>query len=105
MRKFLSLLAGGALLALAGTAYAGQPIQLSSAQMDNVTAGAVGLANAGGLALGDILADTVSQTSTNVVTVGSYRIAIGQAASQALAASLTFQAAAISHSDTAASWP
>jgi hypothetical protein len=47
----------------------------------------------------------VTQTSTNVSTV-TPRIAIGQAFSQALAAGgFLFQAAAISHADTAASLP
>jgi hypothetical protein len=102
--KLLSLVAGGALLAIAGTAHAGQPMQLSAAQMDQVTAGGTGIANAAAVALGDVLADTATQTSTNVSTV-SPRIAIGQATSQSLAASMFFQAAAAAHSDTAASLP
>jgi hypothetical protein len=52
MNKMLSLIAGGTLLALASTAYAGQPLQLSEKQMDRVTAGGVALANAAALALG-----------------------------------------------------
>jgi len=104
MNKILSLLAGGALLAFAGTAYAGQPLQLSETQLDRVTAGGVGIANAAALALGDAFADTATQTSTNVQTV-TPKIAIGQAFSQALAGSLLFQAAAASHADTAASLP
>jgi len=105
MHKFFSLVAGAALLALAGTAYAGQPVPLSDNQMDGVTAGGVGIANAAALALGEVLADTVTQTSTNVSTV-SPKIAIGQAFSQSLAAGgFLFQAAAISHADTAASLP
>ena len=104
MNKMLSLIAGGTLLALASTAYAGQPLQLSEKQMDRVTAGGVALANAAALALGDALADTATQTSTNVKTV-SPSIAIGQGFSQALAGSLLFQAAAATHVDTAASLP
>ena len=77
MNKILSLLAGGALLAFAGTAYAGQPLQLSETQLDRVTAGGVGIANAAALALGDAFADTATQTSTNVQTV-TPRIAIGR---------------------------
>ncbi len=101
--KFYSLVAGAALLALAGTANAGQA--LSDRQLDTVTAGGVGIANAAALALGEVLADTVTQTSTNVSTV-TPRIAIGQAFSQALASGgFLFQAAAISHADTAASLP
>jgi hypothetical protein len=104
MNKMLSLIAGGALLALASTAYAGQPLQLSERQMDRVTAGGVGLANAAALALGDALADTATQISTNVMT-GSPSIAISQGVSQALAASLLFKAAAATHIDTMASLP
>lgn len=101
--KFYSLVAGAALLALAGTANAGQA--LSDRQLDTVTAGGVGIANAAALALGEVLADTVTQTSTNVSTV-TPRIAIGQAFSQALSSGgFLFQAAAISHADTAASLP
>jgi|GEM_PF-2247032 hypothetical protein len=104
-KKFFSLLAGGALLALASTAHAGQPLSLSDRQMDNVTAGGTGIANAAALALGEVLADTFTQTSTNVSTV-TPKIAIGQAFSQALAAGgFLFDAAAISHADTAASLP
>ena len=74
--KFFSLVAGAALLALAGTAYAEQPMQLSDKQMDGVTAGANATANAAALALGEVFADTVTLTSTNTVTV-SPRIAVG----------------------------
>ena len=103
--KLFSLAAGAALLALAGTAYAGQPMALSDNQMDRVTAGATGIANAASVALGELFADTISQTSTNVSTV-TPRIAIGQAFSQALAGGgVLFQVQAISHADTAASLP
>ena len=105
MTKLLSLATGAALIALAGGVNAAELKPLSDNQMDVVTAGGVGIGNAAALALGEVLADTVTQTSTNVVTVGA-RIAIGQAFSQALAAGgFLFQAAAISHADTAASLP
>jgi len=104
MSKFLSLLAGGALLALASTAYAGQPLQLTPTQMDNVTAGATGIANGMALAIGDVFADTVTQTYTSVSTV-TPKLALGQAYSQALAAGFLYQAGAASHADTAASLP
>jgi hypothetical protein len=104
-KKFFSLVAGAALLALAGTAYAGQPLSLSDKQMDGVTAGATALANAAALALGEVLADTTTQTSTNTVTV-TPRIAVGQSFAQALAAGgFLFQAAAAVHADSAASLP
>lgn len=103
--KLFSLVAGAALMALAGTAFAGQPQQLSDRQMDGVTAGGVGIANAAALALGEVDAVTVTQTSTNVSTV-TPRIAIGQAFAQALATGgFLFQAAAAVHADSAASLP
>jgi hypothetical protein len=112
MTKLLSLAAGAALVALTGTAYAAQPapakhaLQLSDNQMDVVTAGGVGIANGASLALGEVTAVTFTQTSTNVVTVNPGKVAIGQAFSQALASGgFLFQAAAISHADTAASLP
>ncbi len=104
MKNMLSLLAGGALLALVGTAHAAQPLPLSPAQMDSVTAGGVALANAGALAIGSVLADTLTQTATSVSTV-TPRIAIAQSFSQALAAGFLFQSGAAAHSDTAASLP
>lgn len=104
MKKFYALLAGGALLALTGTAALAQPLPLTDTQMDGVTAGAVGISNAVSLAIGDVTAETLTQTSTNVNTATS-RFAIGQAFTQGLAASLLFQAASVSHADTAASLP
>jgi hypothetical protein len=103
--KLFSLVAGAALLALAGTANAGQPLQLSDRQMDGVTAGGVATANAASVAFGEVLSNTVSITSTNIDTAVS-NIAIGQSFSQALAAGgFLFQAAAASHADSAASLP
>jgi hypothetical protein len=103
--KLLSLVAGGALLALAGTAYAGQALPLSDKQMDGVTAGATATANAASLALGEVFADTATQTSTNTVTTGA-RIAVGQSFAQALAGGgFLFQAAAAVHADSFATLP
>jgi len=116
MTKCLSLATGAALLAMAGTAYADQPKQqphakavaLSDKQMDIVTAGGVGIANTGAVAIGEVDAVTFTQTSTNVSTAlpSLSRIAIGQAFSQALAAGgFLYNAAAIAHADTSASLP
>lgn len=113
MMKLLSAAAGAALL-LASAANAAQPAQLSDMQMDGVTAGltlpgGVALGNAAALAIGEVTADTQTQTSTNVSTAGINPlawIAIGQAASTSVAAGgFLFNAAAASHSDTAASLP
>jgi len=105
MNKLLSVAAGVALIALAGSAYAAELKPLSDNQMDVVTAGGVGIANAAAVALGEVTAETITQTSTNVSTV-TPRIAIGQAFAQALATGgFLFQAAAAVHADTAASLP
>ena len=106
MMKFYSLLVGASLLALAGTAQAGQP--LSDNQMDGVTAGAAATANAAALALGDFLTFTATQTATNAVTsIGGLQvgIAFGGALSEAAATSALFQAAVATHADSAASLP
>jgi hypothetical protein len=103
--KLSSLVAGAALLALAGTAYAGQPLPLSDKQMDGVTAGAASIADAAALALGEIESVTVTHTSTNSVTV-TPRIAVAQSFAQALAAGgILFQAAAAVHADSFATLP
>lgn len=104
--KLFSLVAGAALLALAGTANAGQP--LSNAQMDGVTAGGTAISNAASVTFGEVLSDTASQTQTNVVTSGATltHVAVAQAFSQGLAAGgFLFDALSISHADTAASLP
>ena len=105
--KFYSLLVGASLLALAGTAQAGQP--LSDNQMDGVTAGAAATANAAALALGDFLTFTATQTATNAVTsigsLGQVGIAFGGSLSEAAASSALFQAAVATHADSAASLP
>jgi hypothetical protein len=110
--KLCSLLAGVSLLALASAANAGQPLALSDHQMDGVTAGAAGTANAAALAIGDFLTFTTTQTSTDAVTslkvtggtsqVGS---AFGGAFSAAAAASALFQAAVATHADSSATLP
>jgi len=106
--KFYSLLVGASLLALAGTAQAGQPVALSDNQMDGVTAGAAATANAAALALGDFLTFTATQTATNAVTsIGGLQvgIAFGGSLSEAAASSALFQAAVATHADSAASLP
>ena len=104
--KFYSLLVGASLLALAGTAQAGQP--LTDNQMDGVTAGAAATANAAALALGDFLTFTATQTATNAVTsIGGLQvgIAFGGSLSEAAASSALFQAAVATHADSAATLP
>jgi len=119
IKKLLSLAAGAALLALTGTAYAKeplplkqkQPVALSDNQMDRVTAGGTALANAAGIAFGEVTAVTLSQTSTDVVagvsgSTNPARVAIGQAWNLSVAAGgFLFNAQAASHSDTFATLP
>lgn len=105
--KFLAAVTGAALLALASTANAGQP--LSDTQLDRVTAGAAATANSAAVALGDFDATTLTQTATNAVTnipsIKQFGIAVGQSLSVATAASALFQAAVAVHSDSAATLP
>ena len=104
--KLFTLVAGAALLALAGTAHAGSPMKLTGGQMDKVTAGGTAIANAGSLTFGELNSDTFSQTSTNVDVVDGAKIAVAQALSQGLAVGgILFNAASISHTDTTASLP
>jgi len=118
LNKRLSLAAGASMLALTGTAYAEQPLpapakqalQLTDNQMDRVTAGGTALANAVGIAFGEVTSVTLSQTSTEVVqgvsgSVNPSRVVIAQAWNLAAAAGgFLFNAAAQSHSDTFAAW-
>ncbi|MBV8456453.1 MAG: hypothetical protein JO122_07535 [Acetobacteraceae bacterium] len=101
MKMFCSLIAGGALLALASTAFAGQPLQLTDRQLDGVTAGGAAIADGFGFAFGDVSADTQTMTLTNVAP----GLALGKAASLTVAAGLWFPAVAASHSDATATAP
>ena len=104
MKKLISLAAGVAMLALATGANAAQPTALSDSQMDGVTAGGIAIANGVSLALGEVTADTITETSTNVDLV-HFHIVVAQAFSQGAAAGgFLFDAASISHVDTAASF-
>lgn len=107
LKKFLPLVAGAALLTLASAASAAQP--LSDTQMDSVTAGAAlgAIAEAGALSFGEFQADTLTQTSTNVVhgnDINPFQwIAVGQSHAQAAATGgALFQTAVQVHSATQA---
>jgi hypothetical protein len=103
-KQVFSLLAGGALLAFASSANAGEVRQLTDNQMDAVSAGAVALANAAGVTFGEVISDTVSQTSTFAQTIAP-RIVVAQAYNQSVAAGgFLFNAAAASHASSYASW-
>jgi hypothetical protein len=115
-KQVLALLAGGALVAFVSAANAAEVTRLNDHQMDAVSAGAAAIANTAALALGEALADTITQSNTYVQTVanppptsGGFatgRIAIAQGFAQALAGGgFLFQSGAAVHVDTAASWP
>jgi hypothetical protein len=70
MIKSLCALVAVPLLALAGTASAGQPIPLSNDQMDHVTAGFFANASAAADALGK-MTSTSTQTLANVLVIAT----------------------------------
>lgn len=118
LNKLLALAAGASVLALTGAAYAKDPlplnqkqaVALSDSQMDRVTAGGTALANAAGIAFGELTAVTLSQVSTEVVqnvtgTSNPARVVLAQAWNLSSAAGgFLFNAQAQSHSDTFAAW-
>jgi hypothetical protein len=79
MKTALSMLAGVSMLALAGAANAGEPVTLSDAQMDGVTAGftAISFSDLGAFAFADLVADAkaidtqLAQSITTSVTNGN----------------------------------
>ena len=84
----LPLLAGAAIVALAGTASAGDrtpsaPLRLSDAQMDGVTAGATSIGVGLGAAAGTLFSGTAIQIATQVVgpNAAAARAAVAAAAS------------------------
>lgn len=107
-KQVFSLLAAGALFAFASNGNAGEVRQLTDNQMDAVSAGSVAIANAAGLGLGEAIGTTVSLTSTFVQSIASQGrppIVVAQAYNQSAAAGgFLFQAAAVSHADSFASW-
>ncbi|MDO9141049.1 MAG: hypothetical protein Q7U38_12070 [Methylobacter sp.] len=81
MKKITYVLAGASLLAIAGAASA-EPVTLSAAEMDNVSAGTyvysgVGLALAGSGAMSNLLGLTGSATAVDVQPVAGYVFAGG----------------------------
>jgi hypothetical protein len=104
MKSMTSVIAG-LLLAGAGAANAAQPITLSEAQMDSVSAGATAISTAAAAALGAITAQTGATTATT--TVGNV-LATATGASTAIAVTvnpLFGPAVAVSGSASGASLP
>jgi hypothetical protein len=65
-KQMLALLAGGAFLALAGTASAGTPTRLTDNQMDAVSAGSAAAADGISVTFGEVNSATVTRTSAEV---------------------------------------
>ena len=103
MNNKLLLSAGASTFALAGAAIAGQPLTLSDAQMDRVSAGAVGSASSVADALGNLEAQTVTLTLSSADAVHGNALAMGLSA--ASASSLLSPAAASSRSVAVARAP
>lgn len=100
--KFL-LLAGASIFVFANAAIAGQPVQLTDAQMDRVVAG--GVASATGLAdaLGNLQAQTLTFSLGSADSVNGTALAMGLSA--ASASSLLLPAVATSKSSAIARTP
>jgi hypothetical protein len=62
MKALMMSLAAGGLLAVASVAQAGEPVQLSDVQLDQVSAGATAAASSIGFAAGNFGDATVSET-------------------------------------------
>jgi len=106
-RKLSSLLAGVAVLALAGAAHAGEPLKLTNGQMDRVSAGSTAVANAAAGALGELLADTLTQTSTAIdrASPTGHQFVASVAQAQALGAGgVVFGVAASVQTQAIATW-
>jgi hypothetical protein len=99
-KLFSAILAGGLTVA-AGAAMA-DPMKLTDTQLDGVNAGAAAAATGRSLAVGDLIAETLSKSAAEAVA-GSY--AVAHNAEAALAASTYFGAAAASQSASAATLP
>ena len=90
MKSITSTIVAGVLLAAASFANA-EPVALSDAQMDQVSAGATALAGAGALSFGDLISSTGAYT---IDGSGRPRLCLGDGLSGAIAASVYFGAAA-----------
>jgi hypothetical protein len=97
-----SALAGAALLATAAAASAAEPVKLSDAQMDGVTASGFAIAFGAAATLGDLVSDTFALSETLVI---DNAVAAAHAHSAGLAVSVLFGAASTSTSQAAATLP
>jgi len=76
--KLLSIVAAGMLLGMAGVASAAEPVKLSAAQMDAVTAGGIAEATALADAFGKFNAATATAVLTTVEVYAIYPTQAGQ---------------------------
>lgn len=94
MKTFSSMIAAASLLALAGQAGAEEAIQLSAADLDGVTAGAIvipianALVETGGWGVGNVEAGSQSETyaTTNTTIPNAYASSVGENTSFGLSA-------------------
>jgi len=75
--KLVSTLVAAPLFAISVIATAGEPLQLTEAQMDAVTAAGSATSLAGALAVGGNLALTETATFAKVKSVDSYKLQVG----------------------------
>jgi len=101
MKNITSTIVAGVLLAAAGVANA-EPVALSDAQMDQVSAGATALGWGGAISFGDLIAATSANTQTVAVAPG---FAAASTVSGAIAASVYYGAVAQSGAHAVASLP
>ena len=100
--KFLSAIFAGGLTVAAGAALADEPLRLSDGDMDRVSAGASAIAEGAAAAIGDLAAETL--TESNVLAEAGV-IAHADNTTTALAASTLFDSEAAALSSSAASLP
>ena len=101
MKSLTSTVVAGVLLAVAGVANA-EPVALSDAQMDQVSAGATAGAGALAGAFGDLISSTGAYTATLAIAPG---FASASALSIAIASSVYFPGGAASSAGATASLP
>lgn len=100
--KLTSAILAGGLTVAAGAALADELFLLSDRDMDSVSAGATAIAQGAAAAIGDLAAETVTESAVEAVAGA---LAHAQNDTTALAASTLFDAEAAAESSSAASLP
>jgi hypothetical protein len=100
--KIISAILAGGLAVAAGVALADQPLQLTEAQMDGVSAGATAIAAGASATLGDLLSETVSISTATAI---DNTFASASNTTIGIASSVFFGAASASTSGSASSLP